>query len=328
MMPNYRLLTYFSAAACAFCVAQSARAESTASDKASAEALFNEGVTLVAAGNYQDGCARFEASQALEATLGTKLHLADCYERAGKTASAWALFRESEGSARRQNETERSEVAHVRAAALEKRLSYLELDMAGEAPAQFALTRNGEAVPLSSLGAKVPVDPGPQRLSASAPSRSTWSKTVEVPSGPGTVTVSIPRLSVITPKYLSPRVVTNGSAQRGVGIGVTTVGFVGILAGVGLGLYAKHENDQSKLDRYCPTDGHDGCTQAGADLRLRAEHFASASTVTIAASSALFAGGILLWTTAPSEREHAGRALQLHASASTDSFQTALGGTW
>lgn len=304
------------------------RAESSPSDKASAEALFNEGVTLVAAGNFADGCARFEASQALEATLGTKLHLADCYERAGRTASAWALFRESEVLARRQSETERAQVAHVRAAALEKKLSYLELDMAGEAPAGFAVTRNNEPVPVASLGAAVPVDPGPQRITASAPSRSSWTKTVDVPSSPGTVAVSIPRLGVIAPKYAPPPIVTDGGAQRGVGIGVTAVGFAGILAGLGLGWYAKHENDQSRLDRYCPTDGHDGCNQAGVDLRQRAEHFASASTVTLVASGALFAGGILLWTTAPSKREHAGRELHFRASAGTDSVQTALGGTW
>jgi len=327
---NARSLSCLALATCALSASSALRAETSASDKASAEALFNEGSALVAAGNYADGCSRFEASQALEPTLGTKLHLADCYERAGKTASAWALFRESEAIAHRQGEAEREQVAHVRAAALEKKLSYLELDMAGEAPSGLVVTRNGEEVPLTSLGAAVPVDPGPQHLSARAPARLAWTQTLEVPSGPGKVTVSIPRLSVIAPRSTArrPIVITDGGGQRAVGIGVTAVGVAGILAGAGLGLYAKHENDQSRLDRYCPTDGHNGCTQAGVDLRQRAEHFASASTVTLVASGALFAGGILLWTTAPSTREQARNELHLRASATPDTVQTAFGGTW
>ncbi len=327
-MPQFRFSAGVLSALCAVSLCPAARAESSAGDKASAEALFNDGVTLVAAGNYTDGCARFEASQALEATLGTKLHLADCYERAGKTASAWALFRESESLAQRQNEAERAQVAHVRGTALEKKLSYLELDMAGEAPPGFAVTRNGEPVPVASLGAAVPVDPGPQRITASASARVSWTRNIVIPSDPGKVVVSIPRLSELTPRAPAPRAVSGSGAQRGVGIGVTTVGVVGVLAGLGLGWYAKHENDQSQLDRYCPTDGHNGCTQAGVDLRQRAEHFASASTVTLVASGAVLAGGILLWTTAPSQHEHASRELHLRASAGADSFQTSLGGTW
>src|ERR1700753_3563254 len=112
-MPILRFSSRVLCAACVLGFTPTVLAESSAGDKASAEALFNDGVALVSAGNYADGCARFEASQALEATLGTTLHLADCYERAGKTASAWVLFRESEGLAQRQSDTERAQVAHV-----------------------------------------------------------------------------------------------------------------------------------------------------------------------------------------------------------------------
>jgi len=331
-MINARLPSCLAFVACALCAGTPAKAEISASDKASAEALFNEGAALVSAGKYSEGCSRFEASQALEPTLGTKLHLADCYERAGKTASAWALFRESEGIAHREGETEREQVAHVRAAALEKKLSYLELDMTAEVPPGLVITRNGKEVPIASLGAAVPVDPGLQRLSASAPGRTTWTKSVEVPTGPGKLNVNIPPLSVAARRSRAPTpvVITNGPGQRSVGIGMTTVGFVGLVTGFGLGLYAKHENNQSRLDRYCPTDGHNGCTQEGVELRQRAEHFASASTVTLVAGGALFAGGILLWATTPSKREHegAGRELRLHASLAPDSIQTTLGGLW
>ena len=317
---------------CAF--TQSPTLKAQASDKASAEALFDQGVSLVAAGNYGDGCIKFEASQALEPTLGTELHLADCYERAGKTASAWALFKESEGLAHRQNQADRAELSRVRAAALAPKLAYLEIDMAGEPPPGFVVKRNGREVPLGSLGVPIPVDPGPQELTASARARRSWSAHIDVNNVPGTVSVSIPRLSVIATRpgalpRRDPYQDDSGSGQRAVGIATTTVGFAGLLAGLGLGLYAKHENDRSQLDSYCPTDSHNGCTSAGVDLRLRAEHFASASTVTLVASGAVLTGGLLLWSTSPSKTEHqAATRLHLRAAGSRDSFQTVLGGTW
>jgi hypothetical protein len=309
-------------------------AQGTASEKASAEALFDEGVSLVAAGNYSDGCTKFEASQAMEQTLGTELHLADCYERVGKTASAWALFKEGERLAHRQNESSREELARVRAAALAPKLSYLVIDVGGESPAGLVVERNRQVVPLASLGVALPVDPGVQELTARAPSRRTWSTRVDVRSAPGTVVVNVPRLAVIAAKPVAPapRPLSHdesGGAQRAVGITATAVGFAGILAGVGLGLYAKRENDQSRLDRYCPTDGHNGCTSDGVRLRTRAEQFANVSTVTLVAGGTLLAGGILLWSTTPSSAERQPAAqVRVSATASRDSFQTVVGGSW
>src|SRR5512139_1741852 len=63
--------------------ASAARAQ--ASDKAAAEALFDEGRKLMAEGKYAAACAKLEASQKLDAGVGTQLNLADCYEKSGKT---------------------------------------------------------------------------------------------------------------------------------------------------------------------------------------------------------------------------------------------------
>src|SRR6188508_1232334 len=65
------------------------------SRRAAAEALFIEGRRLVAEGKTAEGCAKFAESQALDPGVGTLLNLARCYERIGRTASAWTTYREA-----------------------------------------------------------------------------------------------------------------------------------------------------------------------------------------------------------------------------------------
>src|SRR4051812_46143375 len=82
-----------------------------AGDKATAEALFADGRKLMAAGNYAAACPKLAASQRLDPGVGTMLNLADCYERVGQTASAWAEFREAISAARAAGSKEREQLA-------------------------------------------------------------------------------------------------------------------------------------------------------------------------------------------------------------------------
>ena len=59
------------------------------SNKAAAEALFSEGRSLASAGKCDEAIPKFQASQKLDPGIGTLLNLADCYEKVGRTASAW-----------------------------------------------------------------------------------------------------------------------------------------------------------------------------------------------------------------------------------------------
>src|SRR5690348_15501816 len=81
-----------------------ARAEG---DKATAEALFSEGRRLMASGDYAAACEKFAASQKHDPGLGTSLNLADCYEKSGRTASAWAEFRDAASAAHRVGSKDR-----------------------------------------------------------------------------------------------------------------------------------------------------------------------------------------------------------------------------
>src|SRR5258706_3292372 len=63
--------------------------------KAAAVSAYDEAETLIAQGKLAEACPRYAESQRLDPQLGTLLHLADCMERNGQTASAWAGFREA-----------------------------------------------------------------------------------------------------------------------------------------------------------------------------------------------------------------------------------------
>jgi hypothetical protein len=110
--------------ACAFAVTTfGGTAHAQTSQSAAAEALFEAGREQIASGELDEGCRKMEASQKIDPAVGTLLYLGDCQERLGRTASAWAAFREAASLARLSGQPQREEIATTRAAALEPRLS-------------------------------------------------------------------------------------------------------------------------------------------------------------------------------------------------------------
>ena len=136
--------------ACALSVAAfegSARADASLADKAAAQSLFDEGRKLMTAGKYAEACPKLAESQKLDPGVGTQFHLADCYEKMGQTASAWAGFLEAASAAKSMGQSDREKVARDRAAALAPRLSKLTITSAeATAIAGVEIKRDGTAV--------------------------------------------------------------------------------------------------------------------------------------------------------------------------------------
>src|SRR5215475_3725385 len=84
-----------------------------------AEALFREGRKLMKRQSYAAACDKFEASERLEPAIGTELNLADCRQRNGQLASAWAMFVKATQTAKRSRDRKREAEAHDRARYLE-----------------------------------------------------------------------------------------------------------------------------------------------------------------------------------------------------------------
>lgn len=301
-----------------FSIALHAGAQSkSGGNRAAAEALFNQGRDLMTAGKYVDACPKFEASLQLDPGLGTMLNLAECYEKTGRTASAWAEYREAIPLARAAGSKARLDLATERAQALQERLSTLTIRaITGDATdPQLEVRRDGVTVQPAEFGAPIPVDPGEHVIEAVAPGKQPWSYKVQVAGDAAKVSVDIPRLQANAepaPSSAPVAVTTStgssappsdkpvGSAQRTTGLVFGGVGVVGL--GLGAFFGAQAASKWSDAKGKC-TDYPYGCGAEGADLRSSAHSQATVSTVAFVAGGALLATGVVLYLTAPSRKQ-------------------------
>jgi serine/threonine-protein kinase len=301
----------------------------SAQDAAAAEVLFEQAKSLMRERKYAEACAKLSESNRLDAGIGTMLWLADCYEKNGQSASAWAEFVEAADAAGKRHD-DRQKVARERAAALEPTLSRLTVDVPRASDlSELEVTRDGAIVGRAVWGTPVPVDPGPHALAASAPGRKAWQATVTVEPGgrSGVVTVPplepepVPGAGAAAPPVATPppdRSPTGARADaierrspaaapsqppgvseppRTLGLVAAGIGVVGIAVGSVLGIDAKLHLDDSNADGHCDRDNH--CDPVGTAERHQALDAATASTIAFAAGGVLVAAGLGLYFTSP-----------------------------
>jgi hypothetical protein len=288
-------------------------AQPSPQDKAAAEALFLQAKGLMAENKLEVACSKWAASEQLDPAVGTLLFLGDCYEKLGRTASAWATFAEAASLAEREGQAGRRQIADVRAAALKPQLSTITVTVldAGTLPGLHVL-RDGVELPRDSWGAPVPLDPGPHQLEANAAGYRSWSHPVELAPNGAALPVTIPRLERLpdqapgpapAPSMAAPATAgpagpepAAATAEGGAGplltAGLVTggVGLGGMVLGTVFGLLAKSANDDSMAD--CRTDTL--CSQDGLDLRQTAKGRAAVSTTGFIAGGTLTAAGIVM----------------------------------
>lgn len=283
-------------------------------NRVAAEALFNEGRALMAKGKFKDACPKFEASQQLDPGLGTQLNLAECYEKSGKTASAWAEYKEAIPLARASGSKVRQDLATERAEALESRLSTMTIRaMGGEDSAALEIRRDGVRVLPAELNSAIPIDPGSHTVEASAPGKKKWSSTFEVGDA-AKLAVEVPALDADSSAPVAEKPAANpapveappdasahsGSGQRTVAVVIGAVGVVGLGLGTVFGLQAKSTWNDSKS--HCTAFPY-GCDAEGTDLHSSANSKAAVSTVAFIVGGAALATGAVLWFTASSSKK-------------------------
>jgi hypothetical protein len=184
-----------------------------AGDSPAAQELFETGKQLVAQGRYDEACPKFAESERLDPGIGTKFHLADCWQRVGRTASAWALFREVESDAHAQRQTARERVARDRASALAPFVSKLLIRPGDtERLPDADVRRDGVEVDRAQWDAPVAVDPGSHIVAVSAAGKQPWQAAIEVPPQGKIVTVDVPPLLDLPAAAMAPHPVAIGLA--------------------------------------------------------------------------------------------------------------------
>lgn len=279
----------------------------TPAEKAQAQVLFDEGRTLMKEGNVEEACGKFADSQALDPQLGTQLNLAVCYEKLGKTASAWALFVELQSKASQAGRHKRAEFAKQHAEALAPKLSKLRVEVS-EPVDGLAITRGEETIAETAWGISVPIDPGEHTIEAKAPGKKDWSTQISVGAEADEVTVEVPPLEdapaeaePVTPKPKPDAPEDDGTVQ--LALGWTALAAGGVAAGVGVLLRVMALDKDDEAAQYCLPEDPDRCTIEGAELRDDAQALELGSVIAWVGGGALVVTGIVLLLTAPSDDE-------------------------
>jgi hypothetical protein len=300
-------------------LAPAARAQAPASstDKVTAEALFEEGRRLVAAGTFAEACPKFADSERLDPSPGTLLNLASCYEKLGRTATAWATYREAASAASAAGRTEYLATAQRHAEALAPTLARLTVTVAQPVEG-MQVTRDGVRVDRAEWGTPIPVDTGMHNMQASAPGHKSWVSGVDVPKDGLQVSVAVPPLDAL-PGESSPPVVApptpaplalppsapavperaegGGPGPRLMGLVVAGVGVVGLGVGAGFALSAKSQYNTSLSN--CEPSNPDACNGTGVSQRNDARSAGNIASVAVSVGAAALAGGAVIWLTAP-----------------------------
>ncbi|MCB9584462.1 MAG: hypothetical protein H6718_03650 [Polyangiaceae bacterium] len=317
------------------CASGSVHAQSSAADKAAAEALFDKGKKQLKDKDFDAACRSLEESQRLDPGVGTLLYLAECYEQSGKTASAWATFREAAAFATKSNDAKREKIARGRAERLEAKLAKLVVEVPESVRVDgMQISRDGDEVNSALWGTAIPVDPGVHQISVTAPGKRDYKAEVQVPAN-GNVTFAVPPLedAPAPPPHAEPPPekpdaaekppesappgadvgvdTESGSGQRTLGIVVGVVGLLGVGAGTFFGLQASSKN--SEADDNCRGADPTQCSQKGVDLGQEAQDAATLSTIAFGVGALALAGGIVLYATAPSGDEKAAGARRRNA---------------
>lgn len=167
-------------------------------NEAIAESLFHEGKKLYAEKRYAEACQRLDQSHRADPAGGTVLLLAMCYERMGRTSSAWAKYSEALALARRDGRSDREQKSQEAMAALEPQLTHLSVTLEPEAKtlSNMEFVLDDARIPLL-VDAKVPVDPGDHVLVVKALNCEPWTHKFSVTEKGSTVIVTVPGLKPV-----------------------------------------------------------------------------------------------------------------------------------
>jgi serine/threonine-protein kinase len=284
-------------------------------DRVAAEALFDEGRNLVAAGKFADACPKFADSQRLDPSPSTLLNLASCWEKLGRTASAWVTYREAASAANAANRADYMATAQRHADALAPKLARVTIQVPQPVEG-LELRRDGMVVSSVEWGQAIPVDPGTHTVQARAPGYAEWTVAAATLEG-SLVTVTVPPLEALpaqappppataaapappapgpaAPAAEQPAREPGDSPLRTTGLVVGSAGIAGLVVSGTFAAFAKaHYNDSLKN---CEQGNPNLCNSTGVNQRGDARTYGDVATVALCFGAPALVAGAVLWLT-------------------------------
>ena len=277
---------------------------------ADAEALFNQAKELRDAGNYAQACPLFEDSQRLDPQLGTLINLADCYEKQGKWATAWARYKAAIEIAEKRGD---DRIGFVREGKerVEPKVPKVVIRVTNDAE---GLTVQRGAVKLSDTmyGVELPVDPGVVPVTIQRGDEVLEERQVEAKEGQvSTLELDLAAIAAAhppppdpAPQPVTPVPVPEQPTEpydpthRNVGIIISAVGATAVLVAGGLEIGALVKKGQANASDSCVNKF---CTQEGIDTANSAKTLAEVGQWLGIGGLVTLAVGATVFFTAPSE---------------------------
>lgn len=296
-----------------FAPSSAAAQTSSPENLAKGKKLYDQAIVFMEAKRYSDACPKLEeVVELVPEGIGGKITLAECYESDGRLVRAYEAFRAAEDAAAKAGQADRQKKAQERATALLPKVSKLLLVVpdAVRALPGLEIRRNGLLVTSSAWSAPIAVEPGPQKVVATATGKDPWEQTVEIAGGAAQGSIAIPASWAGVSEgggSSSSGGLFSGGAQKKAGVIIGGVGAAGLLGGGIAGVISLVQSNSS--DSHC--NAANVCDDTGNHQR------ASASMAGDAAMGLLITGGVLgaaaavLYLTAPNEEPTAPKAAVL-----------------
>ena len=302
-------------------------------DNVAAEALFEDARTLVAAGKYAEACPKFADSERLGPSAATLLNLANCWEKLGRMATAWATYRAAASAANAVGRKDYLVAAQRHADGLGPRLARLTVTVGQPVPG-LQVKRDGVLVESAEWGSAIPVDVGSHSVEASAPGHKAWAVAIQVAQDGAQASVSVPALEEspvdATAAALAPAPAASSSAspasagspapaeasgssgggQRVAAVVIAGVGVIGLGLGTAFAIIAKNKYDDSRGNGQCPNDPNI-CDATGVSQRNDARSAGNIATVAFGVGAAAIVAGGIVWFSAPHGERPAGVAFEV-----------------
>jgi hypothetical protein len=275
---------------------------------------------------YAEACPKLAESQRIAPSGGTLINLAECYEKAGQTASAWGTWKDvaSRANAAGKSDVERNAI--TRAAALEPALAKLTISVATDSDVPgLEVKRDGVELGHAEFGLPIPVDPGAHKIEATAPKKKPFTTEIDVApkqtDAHATVTLTNEEQAVATTTTTTspPQTTTPGTqpttapseASSGGGTLQRTLGWVGVGVGAAglvvggiFGLNALSKANEANNDgckgMTCTGNNNPTLAAQGVQASKDGTNAANISTACFIAGGVLAAAGIVVVLTAPS----------------------------